>query len=301
MYVTHAPVPAGLAPAATPCGPRNVQRSILVCGRTAAEDGRIPRILREAGYSPTAAGADADALKLAERRPVFSVVLLETSGTTPDGLHLLEALRARNYRGGRFRAICLARTRNFDHAVAALRLGAVDYLTPPLEMPRLVAAIEKAAGEAEGASRSQPAPAIAEELARAATALAEIAARLGQEPAGEAHQPPPGGHPQQAVLRRALRAVRTRATVFGNGLFADPVWSMFLEIAQAELEGRRISTTSACLAAHVPGSTALRRIADLEAERLVYREPDTSDGRRSFVRCTELGLQRFLDYAAQLA
>ena len=55
-------------------------------------------------------------------------------------------------------------------------------------------------------------------------------------------------------------------------------------------------TTSACIGAHVPPTTALRWLRILEARGLVEREEDDRYGRRTFVRLSERGLAAMEDW-----
>ena len=57
-------------------------------------------------------------------------------------------------------------------------------------------------------------------------------------------------------------------------------------------------TTSACLGAHVPPTTALRWLRLLEGYGMIEREEDERDGRRTFVRLSTKGMDlvgNFLD------
>ena len=66
-------------------------------------------------------------------------------------------------------------------------------------------------------------------------------------------------------------------------LFADPAWDILLDLYAAKIEGRRISVSSACIASGVATSTALRWIGEMEGYGLVLKQPDPSDGRRTFL------------------
>ena len=80
---------------------------------------------------------------------------------------------------------------------------------------------------------------------------------------------------------------RHREKVFKNDdLFADPGWDILLDLFSAHLKGKKISVTSACLAASVPSTTALRWMTVLEEAGLIEREKDSVDARRTFVKLT---------------
>jgi DNA-binding MarR family transcriptional regulator len=80
-----------------------------------------------------------------------------------------------------------------------------------------------------------------------------------------------------------LRLRRKRERTFGADLFADPAWDILLDLYAAHYVRKKVSVSSACLAATVPPTTALRCLADLECRNMVVREPDRSDRRRYFV------------------
>lgn len=93
-----------------------------------------------------------------------------------------------------------------------------------------------------------------------------------------------------------LDLYNVRMKFFPIGLFADPAWEMLLDLTHAKLAGKRISVSSLCIAAHVPATTALRRIGDLVANGLATRLKDQNDGRRVFVELTDEGFARMSRY-----
>lgn len=67
---------------------------------------------------------------------------------------------------------------------------------------------------------------------------------------------------------------------FGFDYCPAPTWDMLLDLYLAHLEGRRIYLWSLCMAAHVPTSSAHRKIGELARKGLLTRSPDGEDGRR---------------------
>lgn len=92
-----------------------------------------------------------------------------------------------------------------------------------------------------------------------------------------------GSAPLAMLAKRYLRHRRTRDALFPAGLFADPAWDLLLDLYVAGMERRRISISSACIAAAVPSTTALRWIALLESNGLVLRIADSDDRRRAYL------------------
>lgn len=95
------------------------------------------------------------------------------------------------------------------------------------------------------------------------------------------------GLPDARTVRRIIRDRQLRMQFFARGLFADPAWDMLLDLAAARVEQRRVSITSLCLASGVPLTTALRWIRQLEDARLIQRQVDPADRRRSHITLTD--------------
>ena len=102
---------------------------------------------------------------------------------------------------------------------------------------------------------------------------------------------PPTREPQALTLARMLYAERRRRDrTFPTDIFGEPSWDILLDLFVARGEGRRVPTTSACIGAHVPPTTALRWLRLLEGQGLIEREEDERDGRRTFVRLSTKGM-----------
>lgn len=102
------------------------------------------------------------------------------------------------------------------------------------------------------------------------------------------------------VARSVLRHRRRREDLFPD-LFADPAWDVLLDLFAAQREGKAISISSACIAARVPSTTALRCIHNLVTKGFIVRANDPSDARRVHLRLTEVAerpLEKWLIEAA---
>lgn len=86
--------------------------------------------------------------------------------------------------------------------------------------------------------------------------------------------------------RTLIRERRDRDAAFGADLFADPAWDILLDLFAAHQEGKRVSVSSACIAAAVPSTTAMRWLKLMVERGLVRRIEDKRDGRRIFVELT---------------
>lgn len=94
-----------------------------------------------------------------------------------------------------------------------------------------------------------------------------------------------------SVARAMYNERRLRDQAAGIRLFGEPAWDILLDLFASEAEGKAVSVSSACLAASVPMTTALRWLARLEAEALVERSA-TGDRRRINVCLTAGGRDR---------
>lgn len=98
------------------------------------------------------------------------------------------------------------------------------------------------------------------------------------------------------LVRSEIRKRRQRERFFPADLFADPAWDILLDLYAAHLEGRNISVSSACIAAAVPATTALRWLKTLSDDGQIVRVPDLADGRRIFVAISEDSVARLDAY-----
>jgi hypothetical protein len=92
--------------------------------------------------------------------------------------------------------------------------------------------------------------------------------------------------PSHEIARRIrlyLAARRRRDELLGHKWFADPAWDLLLDLLAARHEERRISISSACIAAAVPPTTALRWIGALVDAGAALRVEDPADRRRAYV------------------
>jgi hypothetical protein len=131
----------------------------------------------------------------------------------------------------------------------------------------------------------------ADEIILAIDALLRRLAQVGQRREADAR---PDGVLSAAL--RATRARRKRDRLFGSRLFAEPGWDILLDLFVAKLEGRKVSVSSACLAASAATTTALRHIGHLAEQGLIARKPHPSDARSIHLEITEEGAAKLTEY-----
>jgi hypothetical protein len=143
-----------------------------------------------------------------------------------------------------------------------------------------------------------------EEVARIADTLARLTRgedgerRAGVRDNGNGYRGPEGkgseASPQE--IRAVIRSRRMRAQFFEGELFADPAWDMLLDLFASELERRRVSVSSLCIAAAVPPTTALRWIGTLHDAGLFERHADPSDRRRAYIALSQKAMDGMRNY-----
>jgi hypothetical protein len=134
-------------------------------------------------------------------------------------------------------------------------------------------------------------------LLRLATSMGAAVTPAAQLPAGNAL---PTGLPREELAKLARAEYKNRRrreqVLDVPDLFADPAWDILLDLYVSRLEGKQISTSSACIASCVPVTTALRWLTALEASGMVRKLADRRDKRRVYVEITDMALERLTRY-----
>lgn len=105
---------------------------------------------------------------------------------------------------------------------------------------------------------------------------------------------PPTGAVERA--RAEYRARRRRNALFGTDRFGEPTWDMLLDLFIAAGERREVRVSSACIAAAVPTSTALRHLGYLVSDGLVLRRPHPTDSRSAIIELAPETMDLLLAY-----
>lgn len=101
-----------------------------------------------------------------------------------------------------------------------------------------------------------------------------------------------GGEAVVDLARRMYELRRRRDATFADELFSEPAWDILLHLFVAGADGRLVSAISACEGAAAPQTTALRKLRQLQDARLIVREGDPANARRSYVRLTYLACRK---------
>lgn len=84
-------------------------------------------------------------------------------------------------------------------------------------------------------------------------------------------------------IRKYLAGRRAREDILRGEWFGDPAWDILLDLLASSYESRHVSIGSACIAAAVPQTTALRWVNRLVDAGALLRRSDPCDGRRNYL------------------
>lgn len=120
--------------------------------------------------------------------------------------------------------------------------------------------------------------------------LADLVAAIREQAlSNPTQQPEPPSDLMEARVIASAKSIyrrrRARAKYFPEltNMFGEAGWDVLLDLFIADMEGRRVSVSSSCIAADVPPTTALRWIDVLEDRATILREPDLEDRRRTYL------------------
>jgi DNA-binding response OmpR family regulator len=258
----------------------------------------VRSVLEANGHACLTAASAEEALAIVNATPDILVAISDINLPGMDGILFLERINSHRASHPSPRVIFLTAYPRLDFAVAALRLGAIDFLTKPVRPKELLQAVATAIERVRKERSALPAPDDASALVQQAQALAAALKGWAQ---AQPHAPPrttltdPG---EFALLgMEQLRRLRREFPPLGD--LDDVAWDLLLELMRAERSSSRLSVSSLSISIeHVSSTTALRRIQELVKAGYMVRTPDPTDARRDFVvlaaECREL-LQKYLE------
>ncbi|MGZ5971214.1 MAG: sigma-54-dependent transcriptional regulator, partial [Polyangiales bacterium] len=120
--------------------PKNPKARVLVVDDEASARSGLEKLLRQEGYAVDVAPGGAEALEIAADHPV-DVVVTDLKMPGMDGVELMKRLRAAE---NQLPVIVVTAFGDVTSAVTAMRAGANDYLTKPVDFDALLLSIERA-------------------------------------------------------------------------------------------------------------------------------------------------------------
>ncbi|MEJ0035375.1 MAG: response regulator [Gammaproteobacteria bacterium] len=273
----------------------------------------VSSVLTTNGIACLTASSGEQALALIAAHPDILLAISDINMPAMDGIALLGRINAQSAPGSAPRVIFLTAHARVDYAVAALRLGAIDFLTKPVRPQNLLGVVRNAWDDALRARAASALPDEVAALARKAQELAAIVQRRAVPrlpesallPAQNAVAPAErgAGHSADAALLGMDRLRRLRREFPPLGELDDVSWDLVRELVRVERTTQRLSVSALSMAAEeVSSSTAVRRIQDLVRTGVLVRTPDPADARRDFVNLApemRATLDRYLAQVAQ--
>jgi CheY-like chemotaxis protein len=272
----------------------------------------VSSVLATNGYPCLTAPGGEQALSLIAANPDILLAISDINMPAMDGIALLGRINSQCSPGFAPRVIFLTAHARVDYAVAALRLGAIDFLTKPVRPQNLLGVVRNAWDSALRARAASALPDEVAALARKAQELAAIVQRRAPARPYEIHPAPArvAPVPDEGDMARSAdvallgmdRLRRLRREFPPLGELDDVAWDLVRELLRAERTAQRLSVSALSMAAEeVSSSTAVRRIQDLARAGIFVRSPDPADARRDFVKLApdmRATLERYLEQVA---
>ena len=261
----------------------------------------VTSVLQADGYECFSALSGEAALAILRSTPDILVAISDIHMPGMDGIKLLESVGSLAGAASVPSFIFLTAYPEVDFAVAALRLGAVDFLIKPARPQELMSAVRSAV---ERVNRD-----------RAAMQLTDRAALLAQQAEALATALNAWKHPQAEQVARKTDATRSDFARLGLnhlrrphhsfaplGELDDVAWNLLLELLRIEKAAQRVSVSALSISVEdISPTTALRRIRELVKAGHIVRNPDPMDARRDFVALAPESRAALEQYLVQVA
>ena len=266
-------------------------------------------VLEADGYECRAASGAQEGLRILKSTPGILVAVSDINMQGMDGIAFLRSISSAAALSSVPRVLFLTAHPQVDYAVAALRLGAIDFLSKPVRARELLDVVRKAVERVRSERQAMELPAQAASLARQAEALAEALKSLRNLAPSAADNLVEGGTKAGEPRRFMDLAMlgldhlrRPRRTVAPLGELDDVGWDLLLQLLRAEHEDERLSVSALSISVEQASpTTALRRIQELVKAGHVVRQPDPLDARRDFVALSAGSRAALETYLQQVA
>jgi CheY-like chemotaxis protein len=259
----------------------------------------VRSVLQAEGYECFSAMSGEEALSTLRSTPDILVAISDIHMPGMDGISLLRNMSTTLKSAASVpRFIFLTAYPEIDFAVAALRLGAVDFLVKPVRPQELSGAVRRAC---ERVDRNRAALELTDQAAMLAKQAEALAAALNAW-----KHPHPEPVERKASDDFALLGLdhlrRPRQSFAPLGALDDVAWELLLELLRAEKVAQRISVSALSISVeHISPTTALRRIRELVKAGHIIRNPDPMDARRDFVTLAAESRAALEQYLGQVA
>ncbi|HEY8507694.1 MAG TPA: response regulator [Steroidobacteraceae bacterium] len=285
-------------------GPR-----VLVVDDDPATVELVRSVLAANGYACLTASSAEGALASIRATPDILIVISDINMPRMDGISFLERINAQAGANPP-RVIFLTAYPSVDYAVAALRLGALDFLIKPVRPQNLLRVVREAVARVQRERAVSSLPEQAATLARQAEMLANALKGFARPPAPESTtarsalaMPRDPGSQQRDLALLGLEHLRRLRREFPRLSELDDVaWDLLRELLRSEKSGQRLSVSALSVSVEqVSSTTALRRIQELVKAGHIVRSPDPTDARRDFVALadeTRATLEQYLERVA---
>lgn len=261
-------------PAVIPALPRRTAASgVLIVGGCAESREHQENLVQSLGYSCKTVPDALSALRLVASDSSIGIVLVHLKMEKLDGIFLLNEISER-FSWTRPIVMVAVGEQAAEFSLQAVRSGASDLLDEPLSVDALSDCLRRAVSRwTKLAHQFQAAG-----FGRAGEVTGDRFAF------GAAFQSTdPSFADLQELGAKLLKSRQNRANYVSEDQISEPAWGILLDLVVAGLKGERVATSSACAAAQIPLSTALRHVNQLIQAGWVKRVNDPNDKRRTFL------------------
>jgi CheY-like chemotaxis protein len=284
---------------------------ILVIDDDAAILNLLRSILESNGYAVRSASNAEEGLAILRSTPGILVAISDINMPGMDGIMFLRTLGSASTLSSVPRVLFLTAHPQVDYAVAALRLGAIDFLSKPVRAREFLDVVNRAVERVRTERQAMELPAQATSIARQAEALAEALKSLRNLNPATVERSVGGASSSRTGEARRFSDLavlgldllrRPRRTYAPLGELDDVGWDLLLQLLRAEHEDQRLSVSALSISVeHASPTTALRRIQELVKAGHVVRQPDPFDARRDFVSLSQDTRAALESYLRQVA
>ena len=224
------------------------------------------------GYSVKCAADASDALKQIADCPEIGIIITDIEMPSMDGISLLSEIANRFSSHRPIVALVLTGPSNVQVATQAMRSQATDFLSKPISMEELAAALRRASAQQFAMANRFQITALTKHVNPPVAADGNV--RRGT---------PPTGPELQIFVQMLLKLQHNKSKFFDAVILTGPSWEILLDITEGSLRGEAVPVSNTAISTQVPLSTALRHVNGLVEAGLVRRWTDPRDKRRTLL------------------